>query len=68
MVDILRKFIRAERTGNWAWHLQAIQGMLPYLAVSGHNLCTKSDRVYLHPDVPQHFDDGFHVIRLSDRH
>ena len=76
MVDILRKFIRAELTGNWALHLQAIQGMLPYLAASGHNLYTKSARVYLqqmtdlkaeHPDVQQRFDDGFHAIRRSDR-
>ncbi len=47
MVDILRKFIRAERTGNLALHLQAIQDMLPYLAASGHNLYTKCARVYL---------------------
>ena len=76
MVDILRKFIRAERTGNWALHLQAIQDMLPYLAASGHNLYTKYARVYLqqmtdlkaeHPDVQQRFDDGFHAIRRSDR-
>ncbi len=41
MADILRKFIRAERTGNWPLHLQAIQDMLPYLAASGHNLYPK---------------------------
>ena len=37
MIDILRKFIRAERTGNWELHLQSIQAMLPYMAASGHN-------------------------------
>ena len=42
MIDILRKFIRAERTGNRQLHLQAIQNMLPYMAASGHNLYTKS--------------------------
>ena len=76
MQDILRKYICAERTGNWSLHLQAIQDMLPYLAASGHNLYTKSARLYLqqmlnlrteHPDVHQHFEEGFHVIRRSDR-
>ncbi len=47
MIDILRKFIRAERTGNWELHLQAIQDMLPYMAASGHNSYTKSAMLYL---------------------
>ena len=38
MVDILRMFIKAERTGNWRLHLQALSEMLPYLAASWHNL------------------------------
>ena len=76
MVDFLRKYIRAERTGNCALHSQTIQNMLPYLTASGHNLYTKSTRVYLqqmanlkeeHPDVHQRFEDGLHVIRRSDR-
>ena len=70
MEDFLRKYIRAERTGNLELHLQTIQNMLPYLAASGHNLYTKCSRVYLkeeHPDVHQRFEDGLHVIRRSDR-
>ncbi len=47
MVDVLRKFIRAERTGNWNLHLQAVSEMLPYLAASGHNNYTKSALIYL---------------------
>ena len=47
MIYILSKYNRAERTGNWALHLQTIQNMLPYLAASGHNLYTTSARVYL---------------------
>ncbi len=75
MIDILRKFIRAERTGNWELHLQAIQDMLPYMAASGHNSYTKSAMLYLqqmlnlkaqHPDVQQHFNKGLHVIRSSN--
>ena len=47
MIDILRKYIRAERTGNWELHLQTVSEMLPYLAASGHNNYTKSAWLYL---------------------
>ena len=76
MIDILHSFIRAERTGNWELHMQAIQDMLPYMAASGHNSYTKSATLYLqqmtnlktqHPDVQQHFNKGLHVIRRSNR-
>ena len=76
MVDILRKFIRAERTGKWFLHLEAVSEMLPYLAASGRNLYTKSARIYLqrmamlendHPDIYRLFQEGFHVVRRSDR-
>ncbi len=30
MIDVLCKFIRAERRGNWELHLQAVSEMLPY--------------------------------------
>ena len=77
MLDILRKHIWAERTGNWELHLQALLEMLPYLAASGHNHYTKSGLVYLqqmsnlqddHPCVYEHFKQGLHVVRRSDRH
>ena len=77
MVQILCKFIKAERTGNWNLHLQAVQDMLPYLAASGHNAYTKSGYLYLqnmlclkdkHPDVWAGFQIGHHVIQRSDRY
>lgn len=76
MVDILRLFIKAERTGNWLLHLQATYEMLPYFAAAGHNLYTKSAYIYCqqmqdlentHPDVYKRFTDGFHVARRSGR-
>ena len=76
MVDILRQYIRAERTGNWALHLDAISKMLPYLAVSGHNHYSKSVWVYLqrmsqlekqHPDIYRQSQEGLHVVRRSNR-
>jgi hypothetical protein len=77
MIQILRTFIRAERTGDWNLHLQALHDMLPYFAAAGHNLYTKSCYVYLmimkkletdHPDVHQAFQNGHHVIRRSERY
>ena len=76
MILILRKFITAERLGDWDLHLSTLAEMLPYLAASGHNLYTKSVVIYLdhmrrlphtHPDVYQHFMDGKHCVRRSDR-
>ncbi len=77
MIDILRMFLKAERTGNWALHLQAVHDMLPYFAASGHNLYAKSAHIYLqmmqelpqtHPDVYKSFNEGYHVVRRSDRY
>ena len=75
MLDTFRKFIKAERTGNWKLHLQALQDMLPYMAASGHNLYTKSVYLYLqdmtalqesHPEVYAYCLKGYHVIQRSD--
>ena len=75
-VDLLKKFIKAERTGNWKLHLSTLQEMMPYFAATGHNLYTKTVSVYLsqmqsletdHPDVFKHFQDGHHVLRRSDK-
>ena len=77
MVQILCKFIKAERTGNWALHLQDVHNMLPYFAAAGHNLYTKSAYLYLqsmlaleetHPEVYRSFQEGHHVIRRTDRY
>lgn len=77
MVDILRMFIKAERTANWNLHLQAISYMLPYFAASGHNHYLKCALLYLqsmsqlessNPEVYGRFMDGFHAVRRSDRY
>ena len=74
-VDILRQYIQAEHTGNWALHLDAISKKLPYLAAAGHNHYSKSAWVYLqrmsqlekqHPDFYRQFQESFHVVRRSD--
>ena len=76
MVDLLRNFIKAERTGCWQLHLQTLSEMLPYFAAAGHNLYAKSAHIYLqtmgrlkdeHPIIYDFFNDGYHVVRRSDR-
>ena len=76
MVDLLRRFIKAERLGLWALHLQCLYDMLSYLAAYGHSLYVKSVHVYLQnmlkletdlPEIHKHFMDGLHVVRRSDR-
>ena len=45
MLGILRKFVKAERTGNWMLQLQTLRDMLPYFAATGHN--AYKIRIYL---------------------
>jgi len=75
MVEILRTFIKAERTGDWLLHLKTLQNMLPYFAAAGHNLYLKSVYVYLsnmqdlkarNPEVYGLFIHGHHVLRRSE--
>ena len=75
MMHILRMFLKGERMGTWALHIQAMFEMMPYLAASWHNLYTKCIHVYLqhmhnlqetHPEVSRHFNQGLHLVRRSD--
>jgi 5'-3' exonuclease len=77
MVDIIRLFLKSERTGDWMLHLNILRAMLPYLAASGHRHYTKCLHIYLqlmtelpkdHPEVHQKFLQGFQVVRRSDRY
>lgn len=78
MVDLVRAFIRSERTGNWDLHLDVLTSMMSYMAASGHNMYAKSLSIYLHkmrqlqktdPQVYQRFhDNGLQVVRRSDEH
>ncbi|KAJ8874679.1 hypothetical protein PR048_025545 [Dryococelus australis] len=46
-VDILRLFIRAERSGDWELHLKCVWSMLPYLHAAGHIHYAKSPHLYV---------------------
>ena len=74
---LLRKFIKAERTGNWELHLQSVRDMLPYFAAAGHSLYAKSAYIYItsmqnledtHPEVFHQFKACHHVVRRSDQY
>ena len=46
-VQVVKLFIRAERTGNWNLHLIAISKMINLFAASGHIHYAKSARIHL---------------------
>ena len=77
MINIMKMFIKAERTGDWQLYLYSLEKMLPFFAASGHNLYLKSVYCHLqqmgtlendHPDIYQKFCEGYHVIRRSNRY
>ncbi|KAL8582347.1 hypothetical protein ACOMHN_037104 [Nucella lapillus] len=77
MVGILKKSIKAERTGRFDLHLQSVAEMLPFFAAAGHHNYAKSARLYLqqmmalkdtHPKVYQDYQEGHHVFRRSERY
>ena len=74
MIAILKQFIKAERVGNCIYSMSQI---LPFLAASWHKLYKKSSYIYLqnmvklpstYPKVYKLFQEGYHVIRRSDRY
>lgn len=76
MVDVLKQYLYAERTGDWLQHLESLRDMLPYFAAAGRNLYTKSVYAHLqeminlqtsHPDVYEKFLNGYHVLRRSSK-
>ena len=50
-VDLVKMFVRAERTGDWSLHLVAISRMINLFASTGHINYAKSARLYLQLDV-----------------
>lgn len=47
LVEIVRMYIRAERSGDWNLHLYCVQSMLPYFHAAGHLNYAKTAHVYL---------------------
>ncbi|XP_052758830.1 uncharacterized protein LOC128202453 [Galleria mellonella] len=47
MVSLLKKFLAAERMGDWEAHLNCIELMIPFFHAAGHFNYAKSARLYL---------------------
>ena len=66
---IMMAYVRAEREGDWALHVESVKAMIPYFFVAGHNNYARSGTVYLRTieklpdDVLVHFLNGEHVMR-----
>lgn len=78
-VKLIRNFVRAERTGNWALHIDTVTQMLPYLHASGHLAYAKSAHLYVQSmedltatmdanELKKFTESGFFAIRRSDRY
>ena len=77
-ISIIWMFIRADRTGNWHEHLEAMRLMLNLFAATGHINYAKSARLYLQSTqsldsedawlYKQYCKSGYHCIRRTDRY
>lgn len=47
IVNIVKNFIAAERSGNWELHLSCVRNMLPYFHATGRHLYAKCAHLYL---------------------
>ena len=43
----MRRFVRAERSGDWPLHLDSITNMIPYFHTAGHLAYAQSAHLYL---------------------
>ena len=77
-VAVLKQYIRAERTGNWKLHLDALRKMINLFAATGHIHYAKSARLHLkqmrdlHINFPWVYtcftENGYHTVRRSDHY
>ena len=66
MISLMKKFIVAERCGDWNGHLLCTQQMIPLFHANGHFQYAKCAHLYVqdmlalttnHPDVLEHFEE-----------
>ncbi len=75
MVMILKKYIWAERSGDWNCHLSQVREMLPYMIAAGHSRYASCVPLYLkdmqrlpetHPEVHGHFLQGQFTVHQTE--
>lgn len=78
LISITKKFIQAERMGDWNLHLKCIQIMIPIFYACGHFHYVKCAQLYLQDMInlesrltPEEFklftEEGYFTIRRSDK-
>ena len=77
MIKVAMKLIKADPTGSWQMHIDAIFEALPIFAAGGHSDYLKSSYLYLqkmkylekqNPKVFHKFMNGFHVIWRTNQY
>ena len=77
-VMTLLRFIRAERTGDWALHIKTVREMLPMFHAAGHTAYAKSAQLYLQQmerlesvlpptDFEKYTNNGYFTVRRTNR-
>lgn len=77
MVTLVRRFIEAERTGNWELHLAVVKMMMPYFISTGHLHYSKACYIYLQlmatlpqrmdPEEYKKFANGYCTVRRTNK-
>lgn len=78
MVNIMRLFVRAERSGDWALHLFCVQSIIPYFHSAGHFNYAKYAHIYLQQmmkletvmspaEYHQFVNKGYFTVRRSEK-
>jgi hypothetical protein len=77
MVTLVKRYIEAERTGNWELHLYVVKMMLPYFISSGHLHYSKACYIYLQlmSNLPQKMDpvdyerfaNGYFTVKRTNK-
>ena len=72
MVGIAKRYIYAERAGNWSLHLATVEEMLPYLVSAGHTKYTACLPQYVNtmrhlpPSVQDEFERGNFAVHQKE--
>lgn len=76
LVNIIKLFVRAERSGNWSLHTHCLKLMIPIFYATGHNNYAKSTHIYLqqiqklHNMSPENYEkfvsEGMFTVRRTN--
>ena len=68
MVLILKRYITAERSGDWEGHLRETENMLPYTVSSGHTKYMSCLPIYLDEmnKLPEYFPELYEELKLGN--